>query len=118
MSPAQNHNQTAHYCPKCGSQETLDFSAYDANSPNPTPMFCKNCHALGTKEHFSSKPRPWTWRFWQIKVMPLVIALGVSLFLPFQTTARVLIGIVLYIFLFCITWRRADGKRVFPPYLW
>src|SRR5664280_298927 len=70
----------------------------EANSPNPMPMFCVYCHAIGTKESFSKRLPPWSWRFWRIKLIPLIIATAVSLVLPFQTTARLIIGTLLYSF--------------------
>ncbi len=107
-----------HHCPKCGSEEILDYSTIDPGSANSTPMFCQDCHAIGSKAAFDKPPPPWKWRYWRIKLIPLVIGVGVSLVLPFHTAPRVIIGTVLYLFLFCITWRRANGDRVFPPYLW
>jgi hypothetical protein len=62
--------------------------------------------------------RPWHWRYWRIKLIPGAISVVVSLVLPFPLLIRVLAGTVLYCILFCITWRRADGRRAFPPYLW
>jgi DNA-directed RNA polymerase subunit M/transcription elongation factor TFIIS len=115
MRPA---TKPVHYCPKCGSEEIIDYSYLEANSPNPQPMFCVDCQAIGTEQAFSQKPHLWNWRYWRIKLIPLIIAVTVSRFLPFQMTWRVVSGTALYIFLFCITWRRADGTKPLPPYLW
>jgi hypothetical protein len=65
-----------------------------------------------------SKPRPWQWGYWRIKLIPMLLAVAVSVFLPFPLVVRVIAGTALYILLFCITWRKADGTRAFPPYLW
>jgi hypothetical protein len=64
------------------------------------------------------KPRPWHWAYWRIKLIPLLLSAVISVFLPFPLIFRVVAGTALYIFLFCITWRKADGTRAFPPYLW
>ncbi len=61
--------------------------------------------------------RVWNW-LGRIKLIPMLIACIISVLLPFSLPFRVTIGVVLYVFLFCITWRKADGKRVLPPYLW
>lgn len=53
-----------------------------------------------------------------VKLIPAIIAGIVSVFIPVATVYQVLIGTVLYVVLYCITWRKADGTRVFPPYLW
>jgi hypothetical protein len=111
----QSDSRPINYCPKCGSDKVLDYSHGDLTSPNPMPMFCRECHSIGTIEEFS-KPPGFGKR--GIKLLPLVIAGSVSFFVPFSITVKTIIAIVLYIFLFSITWRRADGRRAFPPYLW
>jgi hypothetical protein len=57
-------------------------------------------------------PRPW------LKLIPAIISGIVSVFILVATLYQVLIGTALYLGLYCITWRKADGTRVFPPYLW
>lgn len=79
------------------------------------PMFCRECHSIGTIEEFSKLP---AFGKREIKLIPLAIAGSLSVFLPLSTTLKIIIGIVLYIFLFSITWRCADGRRAFPPYIW
>jgi len=64
------------------------------------------------------KPHPWHWAYWRIKLIPLLLSTVVSVLLPFSLPFRVIAGTVFYVFLFCITWRKADGTRAFPPYLW
>jgi hypothetical protein len=54
----------------------------------------------------------------RIKLIPAILAGVVSTFLPFRLPFRVLLGTALYVALYCITWRRANGSRFFPPYLW
>jgi hypothetical protein len=67
---------------------------------------------------FIRKPRPWHWSYWRIKLIPLLLSAIVSVFLPVPLIFRVIAGTVLYVLLFCITWRKVDGTRAFPPYLW
>lgn len=52
------------------------------------------------------------------KIIPLAIALAVFLLLPFGIVLRLIIALLLDALLSCITWRRADGTRLFPPYVW
>lgn len=52
------------------------------------------------------------------KIIPLAISLAVFLLLPFGTILRLIIALVLDALLSYITWRRADGTRLFPPYIW
>ncbi len=61
--------------------------------------------------------RPWQSGS-RLKLIPLLLAVAVSLPLPFSTIPRVLIGTILYLVLYLITWRHRDGRRVLPPYLW
>jgi hypothetical protein len=60
------------------------------------------------------------WERWllRVKLLPLVLAGVVSVILPLPLVLRVFAGTLLYVFLYCITWRRADGSRAFPPYIW
>jgi hypothetical protein len=53
-----------------------------------------------------------------MKLVPLLIATIVSVVLPFSLIVRVLIATALYLLLYFIRWKRADGTRAFPPYLW
>lgn len=53
-----------------------------------------------------------------MKLVPLLIAIVVSVVLPFGLIVRVLIGTALYLLLYFIRWNRADGTRAFPPYIW
>ncbi len=71
-----------------------------------------------TMERLNRKPRPWHRGYWRIKLIPLLLSTIISVFLPLPLTVRVIGGTVLYIFLLCITWRKSDGTRAFPPYLW
>lgn len=112
-----------HYCPKCGSEKIVDYT--DLNSAvdvdgflNESPMFCVDCKTIGSKEHFSKKPSARSWRSWKIKLIPLLLSLGISVLIPVSATFRVIAGTILYVVLYSITWRRVDGRRVFPPYLW
>jgi hypothetical protein len=112
-----------YYCPKCGSENVLDYTNFNSDVgltefANESPMFCVDCHAIGGKEGFSKKPPAWTWRLWRIKLIPLLLSLVISFLIPLPVTLRVIAGTVLYVVLFSITWRRADGGRAFPPYLW
>jgi hypothetical protein len=59
------------------------------------------------------------WRRWgAVKLIPLALAAGVSVLLPSPIFSRIIAGTILYLLLYVVTWRRADGHRVLPPYLW
>jgi hypothetical protein len=62
--------------------------------------------------------QPWHWGYWRLKLIPAIISGIVSVFIPVAAAYQILIGVLLYLALYCITWRKADGSRVFPPYLW
>jgi hypothetical protein len=78
--------------------------------------------SLGTRKEvtrFQRHEAIRTWhRFGRIKLLPVLIASFISVLIPLSLIFRVAIGTVLYIVLYCITWRRADGSRAFPPYVW
>ncbi|SPF43583.1 exported hypothetical protein [Candidatus Sulfotelmatobacter kueseliae] len=61
--------------------------------------------------------RIWQW-FGRIKLIPAVLAGVISALLPLPRWLRVAAGAVVYAALYCITWRRGDGSRAFPPYIW
>ena len=106
-------------CPKCGSEEVLDYT--DVNSligNNEKPMFCPDCRTIGSKEQFSKNPHPWNWKYWRIKLIPLLLSVGIFVLLPVSLTVRAIASFIVYFLLSSIKWKRADGRKAFPPYLW
>jgi len=108
----------AYYCPKCGSEDVIEIRHADSPNENQISMFCENCHRTGTIDEFSKKPYFWNWRFWRVRPIPALLAIGIYLCIPASGKVRAIVFIVIYALLCSITLRRRNGKRVFPPYLW
>jgi len=106
------------YCPKCGSEDVLDYTNSDSPTANQAQMFCVDCHTIGSKEQFSNKPHFWNWRFWRVKPIPLLLTIGISLCIHASGKVRATVFIVIYALLCSITPRRRNGQRVFPAYMW
>jgi DNA replicative helicase MCM subunit Mcm2 (Cdc46/Mcm family) len=108
----------AYYCPKCGSEDVLDYTNSEVPAANQTPMFCTDCHTVGSKERFSKKPHFWNWNFWRIRPLPLLLTIGIAVCIPGSGAVRGIVFLVVYVLLSSFTLRRRNGKRVFPPYVW
>src|ERR1035441_9544811 len=98
----------AYYCPKCGSEDVIEIRHTDSPAENQTSLFCENCHRTGTEEEFSKKPYFWNWRFWRVRPIPALLAIGLSLCIPASGTIRIIVFIAIYALLSS----RSEERRV------
>ena len=88
------------------------------STANQAQMFCEDCRTIERKELFSKKPHLWSWRFWRVEPIPVLLTIGISVCIPASGKVRGIVFVVIYAVLCSITPRRRNGQRVFPPYLW